>query len=144
VCLGGQAGSKLPANGAYRLVQDHRKNQNPRPPEPPRIDRMFEDGAARLLQALCATFGETPDWELRRNNDFGFYLYYDGEQADMAEVRRVIVRTLGFGVGVILAPRATDQLLAQQPGGPREQVSHDVRSRVLALTRATPPAETGG
>jgi transposase len=34
-------------------------------------------------------------------------------------------------------------LLAQQPGGPREQVSPDVRSRVLALTRATRPAETG-
>jgi transposase len=34
-------------------------------------------------------------------------------------------------------------LLAAQPGGPREQVSADVRSRVLALTRTTPPAETG-
>lgn len=32
-------------------------------------------------------------------------------------------------------------LLAQQPGGPREQVPADVRSQ--ALTRATPPAETG-
>jgi len=34
-------------------------------------------------------------------------------------------------------------LLAQQPGGPREQLPTDVRSRVLALTRTTPPAETG-
>ena len=34
-------------------------------------------------------------------------------------------------------------LLAVQPGGPREQVPADVRSRVLALTRTTPPAETG-
>jgi transposase len=34
-------------------------------------------------------------------------------------------------------------LLAGQPGGPREQVPADVRSRVLALTRMTPPAETG-
>src|SRR3954452_9827814 len=34
-------------------------------------------------------------------------------------------------------------LLAAKPGGPREQVSADVRSRVLALTRMTPPAETG-
>ncbi|GIE07755.1 IS630 family transposase [Paractinoplanes durhamensis] len=34
-------------------------------------------------------------------------------------------------------------LLAAKPGGPREQVSADVRSRVLALTRTTPPAETG-
>src|SRR3954471_7343533 len=32
-------------------------------------------------------------------------------------------------------------LLAVKPGGPREQVSADVRSRVLALTRTTPPAE---
>ena len=34
-------------------------------------------------------------------------------------------------------------LLAAKPGGPREQVSADVRSRVLALTRVTPPAQTG-
>src|SRR3954471_18551969 len=34
-------------------------------------------------------------------------------------------------------------LFAAKPGGPREQVSADVRSRVLALTRTTPPAETG-
>src|SRR3954454_18375763 len=34
-------------------------------------------------------------------------------------------------------------LLGQQPGGPREQVPGDIRSRVLALTRTTPPAETG-
>jgi transposase len=34
-------------------------------------------------------------------------------------------------------------LLAVKPGGPREQVSADVRSRVLALTRTTPPAQTG-
>jgi transposase len=34
-------------------------------------------------------------------------------------------------------------LLAAKPGGPREQVSADVRSRVLALTRMTPPEETG-
>src|SRR5436853_1200939 len=34
-------------------------------------------------------------------------------------------------------------LLAAKPGGAREQVSADVRSRVLALTRTTPPAETG-
>jgi transposase len=34
-------------------------------------------------------------------------------------------------------------LLAAQPGGPREQVSAGVRSRVLALTRMTPPTETG-
>jgi len=34
-------------------------------------------------------------------------------------------------------------LLAARPGGPRDQVPADVRSRVLALTRATPPAETG-
>jgi len=32
-------------------------------------------------------------------------------------------------------------LLSKQPGGPREQVSADVRSRVLALTRTTPPAD---
>jgi transposase len=34
-------------------------------------------------------------------------------------------------------------LLAAKPGGPREQLPADVRSRVLALTRTTPPAETG-
>ena len=34
-------------------------------------------------------------------------------------------------------------LLSQQPGAPREQVPADVRSRVLALTRTTPPSETG-
>jgi transposase len=34
-------------------------------------------------------------------------------------------------------------LLGQRPGGPREQVPADVRSRVLALTRVTPPPETG-
>lgn len=34
-------------------------------------------------------------------------------------------------------------LLAAKPGGPREQMPADVRSRVLALTRMTPPAETG-
>jgi transposase len=34
-------------------------------------------------------------------------------------------------------------LLAARPGGPREQVPADVRSRVLALTRTTPPAQTG-
>src|SRR3954453_10808887 len=34
-------------------------------------------------------------------------------------------------------------LLAAKPGGPREQVAADVRSRVLALTRATPPTQTG-
>ena len=34
-------------------------------------------------------------------------------------------------------------LFAAKPGGPREQVSADVRSRVLALTRTTPPVETG-
>jgi transposase len=34
-------------------------------------------------------------------------------------------------------------LLAARPGGPREQVPAGVRSRVLALTRMTPPAETG-
>ncbi|GAA1649753.1 helix-turn-helix domain-containing protein [Actinoplanes couchii] len=34
-------------------------------------------------------------------------------------------------------------LLAAKPGGPREQVSADVRLRVLALTGTTPPPETG-
>jgi transposase len=34
-------------------------------------------------------------------------------------------------------------LLSQQPGGPREQVPARVRSRVLALTRMTPPTDTG-
>ena len=34
-------------------------------------------------------------------------------------------------------------LLATKPGGPREQVPADVRSRVLALTRTTPPERTG-
>jgi transposase len=34
-------------------------------------------------------------------------------------------------------------LLSHQPGAPREQVDADVRSRVLALTRTTPPAGTG-
>jgi len=34
-------------------------------------------------------------------------------------------------------------LLAQRPGGPREQVPARIRARVLALTRMTPPSETG-
>jgi len=34
-------------------------------------------------------------------------------------------------------------LLGQPPGGPREQVAADVRSRVLTLSRMTPPAGTG-
>src|SRR3954449_290265 len=34
-------------------------------------------------------------------------------------------------------------LLGEQPGAPREQVPADVRSRVLALTRVSPPAQTG-
>jgi transposase len=34
-------------------------------------------------------------------------------------------------------------LLAHRPGGPREQMPADVRSRVIALTRMTPPTETG-
>nr|WP_243715159.1 IS630 family transposase [Micromonospora sp. KC207] len=34
-------------------------------------------------------------------------------------------------------------LFNQRPGGPREQVPVRIRSRVLALTRISPPAETG-
>src|SRR5690242_9130248 len=34
-------------------------------------------------------------------------------------------------------------LLNQRPGAPREQVPARIRSRVLALTRMTPPTDTG-
>jgi transposase len=41
------------------------------------------------------------------------------------------------------AAAGAEGLLGHRPGAPREQVPADLRSRVLALTRTSPPSETG-
>src|SRR3954449_11605804 len=61
---------------------------------------------------------------------------------DIAALAGVSRPTVDLWLARYAAEGATG-LLAQQPGGPREQVSADVRSRVLALTRTTPPTQTG-
>jgi hypothetical protein len=66
---------------------------------------MYESLAARLTEALRSSFGDAPRWELLPNKTYGFYLYYDGAGVQMDDVRRLIDHTVGFGVGIILAPR---------------------------------------
>ena len=61
---------------------------------------------------------------------------------DIAALAGVSRPTVDLWLGRYAAEGASG-LLNQQPGAPREQVPADVRSRVLALTRTTPPAGTG-
>ena len=61
---------------------------------------------------------------------------------DIAVLAGVSRPTVDLWLGRYAADGASG-LLGQQPGAPREQVPADVRSRVLALTRTTPPVDTG-
>ena len=61
---------------------------------------------------------------------------------DIAALAGVTRPTVDLWLGRYAADGASG-LLSLQPGAPREQVPADVRSRVLALTRTTPPADTG-
>jgi transposase len=61
---------------------------------------------------------------------------------DIAVLAGVSRPTVDLWLARYAADRAAG-LLAAKPGGPREQVSADTRSLVLALTRTTPPGQTG-
>ncbi|GAA4722176.1 IS630-like element ISBj5 family transposase [Phytohabitans rumicis] len=61
---------------------------------------------------------------------------------DIAALAGVSRPTVDLWLGRYAADGAAG-LLSQQPGGPREQVPARIRARVLALTRMSPPSQTG-
>ncbi len=57
---------------------------------------MYEAEGARLLAALHERWGDDPDFELRPNKDYGFYLIYWPKKAPLNEVRQLIIDLFGF------------------------------------------------
>lgn len=59
----------------------------------------YEQEGDHLLAILRQRWGEEPDWVLRPNRGYGFYLLYRRRLVPIGDVRGLIEATFGFANG---------------------------------------------